>query len=405
LHAAAGSFYDSLPVLEEFLKITDPSSYAPVPDDWLIAETDVQGSTEAINRGKYKDVNVAGAASIISLLNIDRNLGIPFIFGGDGATLCIPPAWEERAKSRLIGTVRMAREAFGLSLRAGLIPVHVVRTGGFDVRVARHRISAGYVQAVFTGGGIEYAESMIKTPEGARFALAEGDADPEQDFSGLECRWNDVPSVHGEVVSLIVKVLATDPAESTRQYRDLILTLRRIYGSDTDCRPIHPSKLKMSLLGPNPSRERRVRTSGQSAASRLACALAIRGKVITGNVLIGLKRKTRTTDWGDYPARLAENTDFRKFSDIFRQVLSGTPAQRQELDDYLEGLYGKGALVYGMHVSPTALLTCMIFSYNGVHMHLVDGGNGGYALAAAAMKERIRRMRASPGTAVSRTLR
>ena len=119
MHAAAGSFYDCLPVLEEFLGITDPSRYAPVPDDWLIAETDVQGSTEAINRGKYKDVNVAGAASIISLLNIDRTLGVPFIFGGDGATLCIPPAWEERAKSRLIGAVQMAREAFGLSLRAG----------------------------------------------------------------------------------------------------------------------------------------------------------------------------------------------------------------------------------------------------------------------------------------------
>ncbi len=397
MHAGVStpSFYDDLPVLEEFLDITDPACFSPVPGDWLIAETDVQGSTEAISRGKYKDVNVAGAASIISLLNIDRSLGVPFIFGGDGATLCIPPAWEERAKARLIGTVQMAREAFGLSLRAGIIPVHVVRSLGFDVRVARHRISRGFVQAMFTGGGIECAESLLKTAEGGRFMLRERDADPELDFSGLECRWNDVPSVHGEVVSLIVKALGGDTRSTAQAYRDLVICIRRIYGSDTDCHPIHPSNLKMSVVGAHLSRERRVRAFGKPAASRLAYALNTRGKVISGKLLIRLKRKTRTVDWGRYPAELAENTDCRKFSDIFRQVLSGNEGQRLELERYLEDLYGSGLLVYGMHAAPTALLTCLIFSYNGAHMHLVDGGNGGYALAAAAMKNRMKNLRLS----------
>jgi hypothetical protein len=390
-------FYDRLPVLDEFLDITDPSAFFPVPDDWLIAETDVQGSTAAIRSGKYKDVNVAGAASIISLLNIDRSLGVPFIFGGDGATLCIPPSWEERAKSRLIGTVRMVREAFGLSLRAGIIPVRFVRSRGVEVRVARHRISRAYVQAVFSGGGIEHAESLIKTPEGAQFILREGSAEPESDFSGLECRWNDVPSVHGEVVSLIVKALGDDSAIVSETYRDLILRLRTIYGSDADCHPIHASKLSMSFMGQNLSRERRVHTAGKSIGARAARALAIRGNVLTGKILIRLKRRTRATDWGRYPAELAENTDCRKFSDIFRQVLSGNESQRGELEEYLEDRFAKGLLVYGIHAAPTALLTCLIFSYNGAHMHLVDGGNGGYALAAAAMKERIRSLLASPG--------
>jgi hypothetical protein len=394
---ASDRFYDSLPVLEEFLDITDPSVFIPVPDDWLIAETDVQGSTAAIRSGKYKDVNVAGAASIISLLNIDRSLGIPFVFGGDGATLCIPPSWEVRARSRLIGTVRMVREAFGLSLRAGIVPVRVVRSRGVDVRIARHRISRAYVQAVFSGGGIEYAESLIKTPEGAPFIIREGTAEPESDFSGLECRWNDVPSVHGEVVSLIVKALGKDPGITAQTYRELILRLRRIYGSDAECRPIHASQLRMSLTGPNLARERRVHTSGKSVAARAARAIEIRGKVLSGKILIRLKRRTRTTDWGRYPAELAENTDCRKFCDIFRQVLSGKESQRADLEEYLEDRFGRGLLVYGIHAAPTALLTCLIFSYNGAHMHLVDGGNGGYALAAAAMKERIRSLPASPG--------
>ena len=390
------SFYDDLPVLEEFLDVTDPARFSPVPDVWLIAETDVQGSTEAISRGKYKDVNVAGAASIISLLNIDRSLGLPFIFGGDGATLCIPPEWEARAKSRLIGTARMARESFGLSLRAGIIPVHFVRALGYDVRVARHRVSRGFVQAVFTGGGIECAESLIKTPEGRRFILREGDAEPELDFSGLECRWNDVPSVHGEVVSLIVKAMGGDARSTAQTYRDLIICIRRIYGSDADSHPIHPSSLTMRVFGPHLSRERRVRTSGKTAASKLAYALDMRGKVLTGKLLMLLKWKTGKNDWGRYTTELAENTDCRKFSDIYRQVLSGNEGQRVELERYLGDLYGKGLLVYGTHAAPTALLTCLIFSYNGAHMHLVDGGNGGYALAAAALKERLKNLNASP---------
>jgi hypothetical protein len=121
----------------------------------------------------------------------------------------------------------------------------------------------------------------------------------------------------------------------------------------------------------------------------------MRGKVFTGKLLIRLKLKTRNTDWGRYKTELAENTDYRKFSDIFRQVLSGNEVQRVELEKYLADLYGKGLLVYGMHAAPTALLTCLIFSYNGAHMHLVDGGNGGYALAAAALKERLKNLRAS----------
>lgn len=120
-----------------------------------------------------------------------------------------------------------------------------------------------------------------------------------------------------------------------------------------------------------------------------------RGKVITGKFLIRLKRKIRANDWGRYPTELAENTDCRKFSDIFRQVLSGNEGQRLELEKYLGDLCGKGSLVYGTHAAPTALLTCMIFLYNGAHMHLVDGGNGGYALAAAGLKERMKNLHAS----------
>jgi hypothetical protein len=43
-----------------------------------------------------------------------------------------------------------------------------------------------------------------------------------------------------------------------------------------------------------------------------------------------------------------------------------------------------------MHRSSEALLTCIVFSYNGNHMHFVDGSDGGYALAARGLKQQLK---------------
>ena len=48
--------------------------------------------------------------------------------------------------------------------------------------------------------------------------------------------------------------------------------------------------------------------------------------------------------------------------------------------------YTDGTSVYGTHVANAALMTCAITSYRGDHVHLVDGADGGYALAAKQLK-------------------
>ncbi|NKB69439.1 MAG: DUF3095 family protein [Candidatus Latescibacteria bacterium] len=83
------------------------------------------------------------------------------------------------------------------------------------------------------------------------------------------------------------------------------------------------------------------------------------------------------------------NSDFRKFDDLLRMVISGTAEQREMLADYLEREYQRGDLVYGVHVAPAALMTCMVFNYDTDHMHFIDGAGGGYTLAAADMKRRL----------------
>ena len=59
--ADAADFYSRLPIFEGFANIMDPARYQPLPDDWLIGLTDVVSSTQAIENGRYKAVNTAGA--------------------------------------------------------------------------------------------------------------------------------------------------------------------------------------------------------------------------------------------------------------------------------------------------------------------------------------------------------
>lgn len=69
--------------------------------------------------------------------------------------------------------------------------------------------------------------------------------------------------------------------------------------------------------------------------------------------------------------------------------LDGKDTQAEQLQSYLEAEHRAGRLVYGMHKSREALLTCIIQSYNGNHLHFVDGSDGGYALAARELKGRL----------------
>jgi hypothetical protein len=74
---------------------------------------------------------------------------------------------------------------------------------------------------------------------------------------------------------------------------------------------------------------------------------------------------------------------------MLRMVIDGSDAQAMQLEDWLEAEYRAGRLAYGTHKSRLALLTCIVQSYNGQHQHFVDGSDGGYALAARGLKQRL----------------
>lgn len=390
-------FYAQLTPLARFTDITDPRNFTPLPDDWQLVITDVRGSTRAIAEGRYKEVNMVGAASIVALLNLAGPINIPFVFGGDGATLALPPTLLAAARQTLAALGAMAQESFGLELRCAVVPVATLAAAGQQVRIARLAISEHYEQAVFSGG-LSYAEGLVKDPLDGEAYLVPPAADAEgADLSGLECRWQDIRSRHGETVSLLVMPSPSlQPAAGAALLGAVIAQIEAAYGSERDYHPLAVAQLR-------PSRD--PRTLLVEARARTAPAIWPRlrylWRIWALNLAVQLYRpyerlRGRGPWWDSYRELVFRTADYKKFDDTLRMIIAGTPAQRQALEAYLEEHFQRGELAYGIHVADRALMTCLVFERMGRQVHFVDGADGGYALAARALKGRLAELRAAP---------
>ena len=387
-------FYSQLPVLTEFADIGQPARYAPLPADWHVVMCDVRNSTAAVEAGRYKNVNTVAAAAIAAVLNAVGKIDIPFAFEGDGAVLCVPSTALDGARAALLKTQDMAQQAFALDLRAATLPMAQIRAAGVNIQVARFRVSENYIQAVFAGGGMAYADRYMKDPATESLcAVPRGSIEARGSFDGLECRWQDIPSRYGEIVSIMVRAEGSGAEADGRLYRSLIEKVREVYGPDDRCHPVFPPDLAFSLGGRQLGNEVGVHMAGRSGFERWRHLMRIRLIVVLGWFLMRFGIKTAATDWARYKTVMARNSDVRKFNDCFRQILAGTAEQRAALTAWLEQRFAAGELLYGTHVSARAQMTCLIFDYAGRHLHFIDGAGGGLFMAAKDLKARALKAR------------
>lgn len=386
--ADSSRFYAALPVITDFEAVTDAGSYAPLPPDWHLALCDVRNSTAAVAAGKYRNVNSIGAATITAVINAAGDIDVPFSFEGDGAVICVPQHLLEDTRAALAKTQQIANEVFGLDLRIATVPVADIPRG-LAVYVARYRVSEDYVQAVFSGGGIAWAEAMMKDPDlGASYIIAPGSVEPRGSHEGFECRWQDIPSRHGETVSLMVVALHYEPERAASVYREVIRKVREIYGDDETSHPVAVPQLAMTLNAGLLADEVGIQSAGTGRFARWRRLQWTRLVVLLGRVLMRFGIHTQETDWSQYKTTLTRNADVRKFSDVYRQILAGTEVQRLALEQWLQQQFKRRELLYGLHVTDRAHMTCLVFDYSGRHLHFIDGADGGLFLAAKAFKER-----------------
>lgn len=383
-------FYRDLPKLESFSVATESRLHADVPDDWWVVIADVAGSTKAIEAGAYKKVNTVGVACIAAVANVDRNIELPFIFGGDGATFAIPETMRERVILALRAAQRLSREGFGLSLRVGLVQVSDLTSQDYWVRLGKLQLSPHATQPILSGRGWEEAERRVKTPDAAGVVrVEENDGPAEGSFEGFECRWQGVPSFNDHKLSLLVAATAKGAETNLATYQHVFGLIQSIYGDVAQYHPLRADRMQPTLNPRLLSHEWRVRTGNVGLWARLTYFLRMLGQNLAGKFMFARQMDTEAVRWSHYRDELVENSDFRKFDGMLRMVMDGTDAQAEALQQQLEAECEAGRLVYGMHKSREALVTCIVQSYNGNHLHFVDGSDGGYALAARELKKRL----------------
>lgn len=391
-------FYSELSVIHSFAEAAEGRLHADVPGDWWVVITDVIGSTKAIEAGDYKKVNTVGVACIAAVINVDRNIDLPFVFGGDGATFAVPDVIKDRVVVALRAAQQLARESFGLALRVGLVRVADLTQRDHWVRLGKLRLSQHVMQPVLSGRGWEEAERRVKAPAAPGVIKVDEDGGPaDGSFEGFECRWQNVPSFNDHKLSLLVAALSPDPEVNLATYQRVLNRIQTIYGDVSDYHPLRADHLRLTLRPRQLLHEWRVRSARSGLFRRVAYLAQMVGKNLAGMVIFAFKLNTGAVPWRGYRDELVENTDFRKFDGMLRMVLDGKTAQSESLQAALEAEYQEGYLAYGIHQSREALLTCIVQSYNGNHMHFVDGSDGGYALAARELKRRLRAVKRDAG--------
>lgn len=382
------TFYESLEGFTDFSCFHQSAWYQPLPDDWCVVITDVRGSTKAIEQGCYKEVNALGVASIVALLNAIKPVSVPYVFGGDGATACFPGSVIDRVKPALVASKKLAMQQFDMDLRIGVVRMHDIRQRGHEVRVAKYQPHADYRQAMFLGDGLGYAEKLIKNPDPNNPYLIRDLASADNTiFTGFECRWNEIPSPHDEIIALLVQVLVENSDEQSRIYAEILNHIDTVYINEAYYHPLREIYLTLTSSFRLLIVEAGIRTAFESSWKRLTYLLKLQLLRIAGIWLMNHNTRTDSTDWGEYKRNLILNSDYRKFDEMLRMVISGSEAQRIALRRILETYRSKGKIIYGIHAARSALITCVVNNYDKDHVHFLDCASGGYAMAAREMKQ------------------
>jgi len=380
-------FYSDLPAFADFREVADLGHYQALPDDWTLIVSDVVESTKAIERGEYKNVNMVGAAFLTAVINVSEGISLPFVFGGDGGLVAVPPGLLNSACEEARKLQAVSFSLFGLPLRTAAIPVSALRASGADILVGKYRLSEGNDLAMFAGNGPVMADEWLKSDEQSKgYALLPNEDNEYPDLQGLSCRWEPLKARNGIMLTTILLPGDTDAADKIHAVTD---TIADILGDQiSNFAPAHDATLKFRFppsglpleIAAGTGRSKHFRRTLWVYLTALIQYFCERFGISVGDY-----------NGATYRGELTSNTDYRKYDGALRMVLDVSPQQAAKIEDFLELEFQAGKLIYGTWKADQAMMTCLLFSLSeSKHVHFIDGADGGYAMAAGELKRRMK---------------
>jgi hypothetical protein len=361
-----------------------PATENALESSWILI-ADVRGSTEAVRQGRYREVNLIGAACVASIRNSFEQRIVPYVFGGDGATFLVAHQDLERCETLLKAVQKMAWESFQLNLGIGRMQVREIRRLGAEIRYGFLTWGESELLPFFRGNGLAIAEKKIKEAMTLVNPVAAVQA-PAPAIEGLSCRIMPFKSVRGRILSVLVEPLVGMDREDALLAEVFAVFKKR--GRIERLSPVSKTSIRRPWLTLQWVKEALMhRRSVAWRDTAEALIKAFLGYLVTTVIFrFGLKTKV-LGEVDTYQESMLEQSDWMKMDGVLRMVIDVTPEEEAELRQTLERLEAAGLIVFGMFASSAALMTCHFKSIEGQrHAHFIDGADGGLTLAAKAMK-------------------
>jgi len=386
------SFYAEMPPFQDFQQLSTDAVYRSVPGDWYVVISDVQGSTDAIAQGRYREVNTVGAAAIVLMQSVMKSEPLAFVFGGDGATFLIPPGRIDEAKTILAQYKQFCAQQFQMQVRVGLVPVSEILEAGQKLEIAKFAALCGRCTVMIRGGGLVWAEYSIKSSP-RKYSLKEQDSKSDLPLAGLSCRWQPIQSGKGRILTLLVQPRLFD---TTQVFEKLLSEISKIVGGSLEnANPVQVRSFRYGGFWSTMIREwklvkrKRPKDLIKWLIEIVFCQWMFRFR-LPASEGVDVEKYIR-----DIPA----HSDYRKYDDALRLVLDCAPVEIDQIHACLKAAFDRGEIFFGAFESTHALMTCLVENLReGGHIHLIDGSDGGYTIAAQRLG--LQRAGDAPGVAV-----
>ncbi len=380
-------FYRDLQPLElDITRIFHPHNFSDIPSDWFVIISDIKNSTAAVQAGKQNDVNLVAAGSLIAVLNVakERDVEIPFFFGGDGSTFLAPEPLVQDLLTQLALHNANAIRNFGLEMHIGSISIPEVVASGHFIKIAKVKHGSGFNKAFALGDGLKYAEQVVKSA--TLKTNGQHDAPGELNMNGLECRWDKVkpPKEENEIACYLIET--TDPARQLEVYRKVLLKTEEIYGTMDQRHPLSVKRLRLLLRFKKVKKEMLAKF-GRWKFRYFAINYL---ETLFSHFWIIYNWKIRNIRGRQYLSQLVAGADTLTIDGRIITIISGRKEMRVQFLKYLESQEIAGHLIYGHHIDKESLMTCYIENRDAKHIHFVDGSDGGYTEASKELKQKIK---------------